>query len=213
MAWYNGLKPRSRAGLAGVLAMATLAGLLPGLFGGLSGGLFGGLFGGSTAAYAASGNNDDLSLFSDVGSIGVPLAAGAFSLWQGDTEGAVDLGLIWGASVGTTWALKKTVDATRPNGKPESFPSRHAASAFAGASYLQYRYGWKYAGPAYVVALGVGYARVDADEHYWRDIAVSAGLANLSAWLLTSRYEPRVSVAMSFDPATGVYGLRTGFRF
>lgn len=201
MARCSGLKPRSRAGLVGVLAMATLSGLLPGLFGG------------AMPAYAASGSNDDLSWISDVGSVGVPLAAGAFSLWQGDTEGAVDLGLIWGASVGTTWALKKTVDATRPNGKPESFPSRHAASAFAGASYLQYRYGWKYARPAYVVALGVGYARVDADEHYWRDIAVSAGLANLSAWLLTSRYEPPIPVAMSFDPATGVYALQTGFRF
>lgn len=168
---------------------------------------------GSTAAYAVSGSNDGLSQFSDVGAVGVPLAAGAFSLWQGDTEGAIDLGLIWGASVGTTWALKKTVDATRPNGEPESFPSRHATSAFAGASYLQYRYGWKAAAPAYVVALGVGYARVDTDEHYWRDIAVSAGLANLSAWLLTSRYEPPIPMALSFDPASGVYELRARVRF
>lgn len=181
------------AGLIGACVLTALSGLTP--------------------ACAAPGSDDELSRFSDIGAVGVPLAAGAFSLWQGDTEGAIDLGLIWGASVGTTWALKKSVDATRPNGKPESFPSRHATSAFAGASYLQYRYGWKYAAPAYAVALGVGYARVEDDEHYWRDIAVSAGLANLSAWLLTSRYEPPIPVALSFDPASGVYQLRTAFRF
>lgn len=115
--------------------------------------------------------------------------------------------------MGTTWALKKSVDATRPNGEPESFPSRHAASAFAGASFLQYRYGWKTAAPAYALALGVGFARVEADEHYWRDIAVSAALANLSAWLLTSRIDAPVHVRVAFDPATRAYELRTHFRF
>lgn len=167
----------------------------------------------SLEANAQAAPDDDLELFSDIGAVGVPLAAGLYALYRDDREGLAELGLIWGASVGTTWALKKSVDATRPNGKPESFPSRHAASAFAGASYLHYRYGWKHAAPAYVVALGVGYARVDADEHYWRDIAVGAGLANLSAWLLTSRYAPDVPVSLSFDPATRTYEVRAGFRF
>lgn len=188
----------------GVGLRVSLAGALVVLLAGA------GLAGANPAQAAGS---DDLSTVSAVGAVAVPLAAAAVSLYKDDREGAIDLGLIWGASVGTTWALKKSVDATRPNGEPESFPSRHGASAFAGASFLQYRYGWKYAAPAYVVALGVGYARVDGDEHYWRDIAVSAGIANLSAWLLTSRHAPDVPVALSFDPASGVYQLRTGFRF
>lgn len=156
---------------------------------------------------------EDLATLSDIGAVGVPMVAGALALWKQDTEGAVDFGLIWGASVGTTWALKKTVDATRPNGEPESFPSRHATSAFAGASFLHYRYGWTVAAPAYAVALGVGYARVEADQHYWRDIAVSAALANLSAWLLTSRADAPAQVSFAFDPATRAYTLRSGFRF
>jgi membrane-associated phospholipid phosphatase len=161
----------------------------------------------------AHADTEGYDRFSDVGAVAVPLAAGALALWKDDTQGAVQLGLTWGAAVGTTWALKKAVDTTRPNGKPESFPSRHTASAFAGASWLHYRYGWKTAAPAYVVATGVAWARVEADEHYWKDVAVGAALANLSAWLLTSRYEAPVRVTLSYDPTLRVYEVRTGFRF
>lgn len=161
----------------------------------------------------AHADTDGYDRFSDVGATAVPLAAGALALWKDDTEGAIQLGLTWGAAVGTTWALKKSIDSTRPNGKPESFPSRHTASAFAGASWLHYRYGWKTAAPAYVVATGVAWARVEADEHYWKDVAVSAALANLSAWLITSRYEAPVHVTISFNPTLHAYEVRTGFRF
>jgi PAP2 superfamily protein len=172
-----------------------------------------GAFAASFSKAEAGEPSQSLSDFSDIGAIGVPVAAGLVSLFKKDYDGALELGLSWTAAVGATWALKKTVNATRPNGEPESFPSRHAASAFSGASYLQYRYGWKFAAPAYVVAVGVGYARVENDDHYWRDVAVAAALANLSAWLLTSEYGPSVPINVGYDMESKTYLVSTRFRF
>ena len=49
-------------------------------------------------------------------------------------------------------ALKYTVRRERPDGSNnKSFPSGHAASAFATATVLQRHYGWKVGAPAYAL--------------------------------------------------------------
>ncbi|NMG46240.1 phosphatase PAP2 family protein [Aromatoleum toluvorans] len=86
--------------------------------------------------------------------------------------------------------------ADRPNGRDDrSFPSRHTAASFAAAQYLQTRGGWEYGLPAYAAAALVGYSRVRAHEHYWKDVAAGAGIGIASGYFFTDpRERTRVSV-------------------
>src|SRR5262249_16283922 len=65
--------------------------------------------------------------------------------------------------------LKPTIDRTRPNGGHQSFPSGHAASAFAGAAFLQRRYGWRIGVPAGLLASFAAWSRVESREPYTSD--------------------------------------------
>ncbi|UKA03961.1 phosphatase PAP2 family protein [Photobacterium damselae] len=79
----------------------------------------------------------------------------------------------------TTHLLKNTIHASRPdNSGNNSFPSGHTSAAAQGAAFLQYRYGWKYGVPAYLLTGLVGYSRVEADKHYWRDVIAGAAIAS-----------------------------------
>jgi membrane-associated phospholipid phosphatase len=51
-----------------------------------------------------------------------------------------------------TYLAKYTVNRTRPNGDPRSFPSGHTSASFATAQVLQGHYGWKVGVPVYAVA-------------------------------------------------------------
>lgn len=162
-------------------------------------------------AFAYSKTFDD---FADVGAIGVPLVAGIITLTKDDDDGLWQLGQSYLVTMGATYALKHTIDSTRPDGSDNhSFPSGHASSAFAGASYLQFRYGWKYGVPGYLVASAVAWSRVDSDHHHWRDVIASAVLANVSAYFLTERFEKKVAVIPLVDPGDGAYGLMAAVRF
>ena len=79
-------------------------------------------------------------------------------------------------------------------------------SAFAGAAYLQRRYGWGYAIPAYAVSTFVGYARVHNDKHHWHDILASA-------FVIAKPYEKNANVALVADPITNSYGISASLRF
>lgn len=153
------------------------------------------------------------SRVADTGSIGVPVAAGLYSLYIGDRDGTRELVYSWGAAMAATWALKETVSSTRPNGEDQGFPSRHTVSAFSGASFVHYRYGLDKAWPAYAVGALVGYARIEDNKHHWEDVIAGAALANLTAWWLTSEYKPPVPVELSFQPSRKTLSFRTSFRF
>ncbi|MFZ5609905.1 MAG: phosphatase PAP2 family protein [Pseudomonadota bacterium] len=142
----------------------------------------------------------------------IPAAAGAITLAKGDEKGLWQLGSSYALANGTTWALKQTIDSTRPNGKPESFPSGHTTSAFAGASYLHYRYGLDYGLPAYGLAALVGVSRVTSNNHRWRDVVAGAAIANVSAYFLVDRFKapPPVNIVVG---ERGFYGVTAAFRF
>ena len=167
------------------------------------------LMAGAQPALAYSKFLDDAGT---VGAVGIPLFAGVFSLIHQDKEGAEQLLLTYGATMGTSLALKKTIDATRPNGLPESFPSGHASSAFAGAAYLQRRYGLSYGLPAYALATFVGYTRVHNDKHYWRDVAASAAIATVFAYVFTTS-DDGLYVSAITDPSTNTYVMTAGLHF
>ncbi|MCL9780716.1 phosphatase PAP2 family protein [Vibrio sp. S4M6] len=139
-----------------------------------------------SSAFVHAGS-DTLKQFGDVAQFGVPLAAGSIAILKGDEEGLFQL--VEGAMYTSlaTHAMKASVSAQRPDGSSyDSFPSGHTSAATQGAAFLQFRYGWEYGLPAYAIASVVGYSRVDADRHYWRDVGAGAILATGIQYAVTN---------------------------
>lgn len=75
-----------------------------------------------------------------------------------------------GASM-LTLILKYTVRENRPDRSDRlSFPSGHTATAFAFASVVGTHYRWPIALPAYMIAAGVGFSRVNDKKHHIHDV-------------------------------------------
>lgn len=150
--------------------------------------------------------------YGDIGQFAIPAIAAGISLYKEDYEGLKEFGYSLGATEATVLILKNTVDATRPNGSPQSFPSGHTAWAFSGASYLHMRYGWEYGLPAYIAAGAVGWSRVDADQHYWRDVIASAVIATGFSYIFTSPQRQQ----LVFYPTVmndGAQGIAVNYRY
>lgn len=111
-----------------------------------------------------------------------------------------------GVTYGVTQSLKLVVDEERPDGSDyKSFPSGHAAIAFAGAHSLHKEYGhlspWvSVAG--YSVATFVAVDRIAKDRHHWYDVAAGAaiGLATSElSYQLSKRLFRSDHVGMAFS--------------
>ncbi len=90
--------------------------------------------------------------------------------------------------------LKRVVDRPRPDGEHKrsnaSFPSSHAANAFALASVLTAR--WRRAGaPLFLLAGLVAFSRMYLNRHFLSDVVVGALIGVLLTWL-ASRWLPVV---------------------
>ena len=82
--------------------------------------------------------------------------------------------------------VKFTVQRERPDGSnSQSFPSGHAASAFATAGVLNRHYGWKAGVPAYAFGSYVALARMAWNRHHASDVVMGAGLGIASARTVT----------------------------
>jgi undecaprenyl-diphosphatase len=84
--------------------------------------------------------------------------------------------------------IKRSVNRTRPDGerKPSnaSFPSSHAANAFALAAVLARR--WKKLAPGFwLLAVAVGWSRMYLNRHFATDVIVGAVIGIASCWALT----------------------------
>jgi len=121
--------------------------------------------------------------------IGVPASVLVVSLINNNKKGqqvAYELlgGLI--VTAATTGALKKLVNRPRPyetytdiypdmRESGNSFPSGHTSLAFSTATGLLLTNNkWYYVAPAYVWAMGVGYARIYLGQHYPSDVIAGA---------------------------------------
>lgn len=135
---------------------------------------------------ALSSDRKQARTVGDVIMLALPAADLAMTLVHRDWEGLAQGGLSGLTAVGTTFALKSLIDKQRPDkSNYDSFPSMHSAISFAGAAFLQRRYGWKWGAPAYAVAAYVGWSRVYGKKHDWWDVAAGAAIGIGSVYAFT----------------------------
>lgn len=147
----------------------------------------------ATAAHA--GGRDTWATTSHLLALGLPLAAGVTSWSRDDTAGLWQLGGSLAMAAGGSELITALHKKPRPDGSgDDSFPSSHAAVAFAAARYLDKRYDTGWAPVVYGAAALTGLARVRANKHDWPDVLVGAGLGYLSAELMTSHRGLNVAV-------------------
>lgn len=109
-------------------------------------------------------------------------------------------------SLGVTYGLKYSVGRERPDGSSDdSFPSGHAAQAFASATVLARHLGPKMAWPALVVASFVSLSRVNQHRHYLSDVLFGAGLGIGIGWNTVHRES-------SWTVSPGVSRSRVGIQ-
>ncbi len=141
----------------------------------------------------------------------LPGAVGAgVALVEGDKKGLLQLVESGATAVATSYLLKYTVNKRRPDSSDNhSFPSNHAGTAFAGAAFLQRRYGWEWGAPAYAVAAYVGWGRIYSKRHDFWDVLTGAAIGVGSAYLYTRPFAKEHNIVIapvaSAQGACGVY--------
>ncbi|MDQ7075347.1 MAG: phosphatase PAP2 family protein [Gammaproteobacteria bacterium] len=131
-----------------------------------------------SAAIISSGTSDT-ERAGDLIMLALPLTGLAMTYANDDSAGRTQLLKSAFTTAAITSIVKVVVNKERPNGGDYSFPSGHSSAAFAGASFIQTRYGWQWGAPAYAAATFVAWSRVDANKHYVEDVLAGAALALL----------------------------------
>lgn len=130
--------------------------------------------------------------------------------WQGLKQGAF-AGV---TAVGLTFALKYIVDKERPDHSDNhSFPSMHTTVSFAGAAFIQRRYGWKWGIPAYLLSTYVGWSRVYGKKHDWWDVTAGAAIGVGSAYIFTRSFARKHELTISPVAGYGHYGIYASMKF
>jgi membrane-associated phospholipid phosphatase len=125
-------------------------------------------------------------------------AAAAATIGHHDGAGAKQLAVSLGVTWGVTFALKRAINETRPNGGDYSFPSGHSSSSFASAEFMRRRYGWRWGAPAYALAAFVAYSRVESRMHYTHDVVAGAAIGIASS-LIFVKPHPNWTATVSGD--------------
>jgi len=156
--------------------------------------------------YPAAHANDNKT-WADISDVGLALTIGAAvatPTLRGDWQGLGQAALSGFVASGISQGLKATIHEQRPDHSDDkSFPSGHTTVAFASATTLHRRYGWKFGFPAYGVAALTGVARVAARKHQWWDVAAGATLGTASGWFFTDAFNDKVQLTPWVDGKNG----------
>lgn len=128
------------------------------------------------------------SHFADAGKRFMPPITIATSLVEKDWVGVIISQILIHGLYATNSALEKKIGKQRPCGCSGALPSGHMIMYASSASFLQYRYGWKHAFPAYVMMFAFTYDRVQAHAHSWGDVLTTAIAVNAVAYLFTPKF-------------------------
>ena len=148
--------------------------------------------------------HDGVELAGDILQFALPATAYGMTAYHRDGDGALQYTEAAALTLGVTTALKYTIDAERPDGGSQSFPSGHTSICFSAAEFARKRYDWGYGAPLYAAAAFVGYSRVEAERHYVRDVVSGAVIGIASSYLFTSPFH---GWGVGVLAADGCYGL------
>ena len=98
--------------------------------------------------------------------------------------------------------MKYSVRRDRPTGECCSFPSGHAATAFAAASVLERHLGYRASWPALAAATYVATSRLVDDRHFLSDVLMGAGVGTAAGWTVVGT-RGRSGFAMQPVPVAG----------
>ena len=140
----------------------------------------------------------------------VPAATGAvIALVEKDYKGLKQLALSGATSAAANYFLELTIEKNRPDGTgSHAFPSTHATAAFAGAAFLQRRYGWKWGAPAYLLSTYVAWGRIYAKKHDIWDVLGGAAIGAGCSYIFTRPFAKKGNLAISpivIDSKPGIY--------
>jgi len=135
----------------------------------------------------------------------IPVVAYGTTFYLHDADGRTQFYKGFVTNLAVTYALKKSISKTRPNGRDnDSFPSGHSSVAFQGAAFIHQRYGLKYAVPAYLGASYVAWSRVESNNHYTVDVVAGAAIGIASSFIFTKPYRGFVVTPVAMN---GMYGI------
>jgi len=128
----------------------------------------------------------------------LPLTAYGTTLYLDDKEGQMQFYKSYAMTMSSVYVLKYTVNEKRPQSDAtDSFPSGHTASAFGGASFIHFRYGFHYAViPYYLAAVYTGYSRVKAQKHHTIDVIAAAAISICSSAYFVQKYQKNFDIGM-----------------
>jgi membrane-associated phospholipid phosphatase len=149
--------------------------------------------------------SDQVENIGDTLRVLIPAIAYGSTFYLHDSDGRKQFYKAFFTNLGVTYALKKTISKTRPNGADnDSFPSAHSSVAFQGAAFIHKRYGWKYASAAYLGSSYVAWSRVESDNHYTVDVVAGAAIGIASSFIFTKPYKGFVITPLADN---GFYGI------
>ncbi|PYR67589.1 MAG: PAP2 family protein, partial [Acidobacteria bacterium] len=90
----------------------------------------------------------------------------------------------------------------RPSGVCCSFPSGHAAAAWAAASVVERHFGYRMALPTIAIASYVATSRLHENVHFLSDVLMGSAVGVASGWTVVGRHG-RSSYALTPVPVRG----------
>lgn len=112
-----------------------------------------------------------------------------------------------------TAILKGSVNRTRPDGTPYSYPSGHTSSAFATAGVVYSHFGKTWGIPAYLLAGYVGLSRLQEGKHYLSDVIAGGILGTYVSIKLVKKGRKNNSLSISPIKAGNGIGMSLSYRF
>jgi hypothetical protein len=104
-------------------------------------------------------------------------------------------------------AIKVAVRRDRPTGVCCSFPSGHAATAFAAASVIERHLGYRFSLPAMAIATYVATSRLHDNQHFLSDVVFGSALGTATGWTIVGRHG-RSSYALTPVPVRGGFAFQ-----
>ena len=143
----------------------------------------------------------------------LPTSAALTTLILKDKKGTWQMAEGFATNLALTTALKYAINKRRPfNGGGQAFPSGHTSTTFQAASFIHFRYGFKYSIPAYALAGWTAYSRINATRHDGYDILAGAVVGIGSSFIFTTPYQ-REHMQLAFQSHDDGFTLGFVYKF